>query len=274
MGINGKRIDIVILILLAALDIIYGLVTKNTFFGKPIIVGVLGLLPAIIYLGLRKKKNWKKILIATLLFGGLFGFIFEFRVEYTQTYIVPAALTLFPSLFGFLQPDIIIGHIMMACLTIVFYEHFVERDIDPHISKNIIFALLPATCVAIVLILQFYLQPDLLRTHYSYFRLGIAAIIPPILFGFFKPKFIKNMAETAIFFFFLYLAYELEAVKLGYWVYPGNNYVGWITLFGISFPIEEMLFWMLFYAASLVSYYELFVDVHPTQKKLHKRKKK
>jgi len=49
--------------------------------------------------------------------------------------------------------------------------------------------------------------------------------------------------------------------------YPGNNYVGWVNLFGITFPIEELLFWMLFYAASLVSYYELAVDVHQYRKK-------
>lgn len=55
------------------------------------------------------------------------------------------------------------------------------------------------------------------------------------------------------------------------WVYEGNNYIGWISLFNTSFPFEELFFWMMFYAASIVSYYELFIDDHT--KVLRKRKK-
>ena len=99
--------------------------------------------------------------------------------------------------------------------------------------------------------------------------MGIAAIIPTILFGITRPKFIKNMAETAIYFFFLYFIVEIFAVKLNYWIYPGDNYVGWISVFGTTFPFEELFFWMLFYAATLVAYYEIFVDVnHKEIKKL------
>jgi len=271
---NGKRVDFLVIVGLTFLDFVFGYFMQGTFWGKPTVVGILALLPAIIYLGLRKKKNWEKIAVATLVFGVLFGFLFEFRVEYTKTYVVPMALTLFPSWFGFFQPDILIGHAMMACFTIVFYEHFIERDRDHHISKNLIYAVLPGLCAAAVMILAFYFKPSLLsKGGYTYFHMGVVAIIPPILLGFFQPKFIRNMVETTIFFFFLWLAYELFSVKLGYWIYPGNNYVGRVFLFGISFPIEELLFWMLFYAASLVSYYELFVDVHSTQK-IVKRKKR
>lgn len=156
---NGKKIDFLVIVVLTFLDFVYGYFTKDTFWGKPTIVGVMALLPAIVYLGLRKKKNWKKIAIATLVFGVLFGFLFEFRVEYTKTYVVPAALTLFPSWFGFFQPDILVGHAMMACFTIVFYEHFIERDRDSHISKNLIFAVLPGLCAAVVMILAFYFRP-------------------------------------------------------------------------------------------------------------------
>jgi len=167
MGVNGKRIDILVLIILVGLDIIYGQLTHGTFWGKPSIVGILGLIPSITYLGIRKKKNWKKIALATLLFGGIFGFIFEFRIDYNKVYIVHD--TLLPTLFGFLQLDIVLGHIMMACLTFVFYEHFVERDIDHHISRNLPFALIPGIIICIVLVLEYYIKSSIFKYSISLF---------------------------------------------------------------------------------------------------------
>lgn len=90
--------------------------------------------------------------------------------------------------------------------------------------------------------------------------MGIGAIVPPIFLGFKRPKLIRKMAETAIYFFFLYFIFEIVAVQLKWWIYPGNNYVGWVTIFNTTFPFEELFFWMMFYAASLVSYYEIFVN--------------
>jgi hypothetical protein len=49
-------------------------------------------------------------------------------------------------------------------------------------------------------------------------------------------------------------------VRLGYWAYPGTQYIGSVTLFGTTFPFEELFFWMLFYAPTLVAFYELFVS--------------
>ena len=72
------------------------------------------------------KKNWKKIIISTLVFGGLFGFIFEFIAEFNHAYSVISTITPF-KIFGVLPIDNVLGHMMMTMLTVVFYEHFVDR---------------------------------------------------------------------------------------------------------------------------------------------------
>lgn len=158
--------------------------------------------------------------------------------------------------------DNVLGHMLMTMLTVVFYEHFIDREKNQHISRHLLYAILPGLFVIFIVLAAFVYQPSLLQIKYPYFTMGLAAIIPPIFLAIKKPKFIKNMAETAIYFFFLYFAMELVAVKFNYWLYEGNNYIGWVSVFGITFPFEELFFWMLFYAASLVSYYELFIDEH------------
>lgn len=259
MSIKGRELDILVLLIIVSFGVIYAFATKNLFIGKAVFGGFALTIPSVIYLGLRRKKNWKKIFIATLVFGSLFGFIFDFWAEATKAYTVTSTISSF-KIFGVLPPDNILGHMMMTMLTITFYQHFIDREVNHHISKHLKFAILPGIFAASVMLLLFFSNNGSLSSAHPYFLAGIAAIIPPIYLGFRNPAFIKNMAETAIYFFFLWFIAELIAVKLGYWIYTGNNSIGWVTLLGITFPFEELLFWTLFYAASLVSYYELFID--------------
>ena len=39
-----------------------------------------------------------------------------------------------------------------------------------------------------------------------------------------------------------------------------NRYMGMVTYFGRTFPIEEIIFWILLYPPTIVSYYEEFID--------------
>jgi len=258
---KSKGFDILILVLLLVAAVAYANVTKDLFIGHSIFTGIVFAALPVIYLGLRQKKNWKKIIVATLIFGGLFGFIFEFIAEFNLSYTVLSVVSPF-KLFGVLPIDNIIGHMLMTMFTIVFYEHFIDREINKRISKNFLLALLPALCTIAFIILAFYFHPTILKFGHPYFFMGLAAIVPTILLGIIQPKYIRNMAETAIFFFCSYFIIEIFAVKLNYWIYPGDNYIGWVTVFNTSFPFEELFFWMLFYAATLVAYYEIFIDIN------------
>lgn len=255
----SKKHDLLILILLIFLGVMYATLTQSLFIGRATISGAVSLILPVIYLGLRKKKNWPKIFVSTLVFGGIFGFIFEFVMEYNRAYSVVS--TLFPfKVFGVMPIDNVLGHMMMTCLTVTFYEHFIDREKHHSISKNLWHAVLPGVAAVAIIIITFFVKPDVLTMRYPYLYGGIAAISAPLYLAYKRPQFIRNMAETAAYFFFFYFIIELFAVNLKYWIYPGNNYIGWVTFMNITFPFEELFFWMLFYAATLVSYYELFVD--------------
>ena len=58
---------------------------------------------------------------------------------------------------------------------------------------------------------------------------------------------------------FFFLSFELTALKLDQWRFPGEN-IGHVQLFGLLFPFEEFIFWIVFGTPIILSYYELFVD--------------
>lgn len=256
---KGLFIDVFVLIFLIFLASVFAYLTRGLFIGRSLFIGAIFTVPPTIYLGIRKKKNWKKIGLATILFGFIFGFAFSFLAEYTLSWDVVS--TIFPTKFlGITTLDTTIGIALMTLLIVTFYEHFIDKKINSPISKRFWIALIPSFLVVGLIILVFFISPDLLKTRYPYFYMGVVAILPVIYLSIKKPKLISKLATTSIYFFFLFLVIEIFAVKYNYWIYPGNNYIGWVKIFNLSFPFEELFFWMLFYSASIVSYYEILID--------------
>jgi len=85
-------------------------------------------------------------------------------------------------------------------------------------------------------------------------------MVPPLVYLSHKnPKIIKKLIYLTIPLFFINMAHELTAIKVGQWIFPGQ-YIGSITLFGLTFPFEEFLFYIILGAAAAVVYYEIFFD--------------
>ncbi len=255
---SRKSADLLVLLTIFVLGLLYSQLTRGLFVGKPLFVSLITILPMVGYLGFREKKRWDKILAAALVFGLLVGFGFEFVQEFNKSYRV--MVSVFPRILGVVPLDNVLGHMLMTFLTITFYQHFIREIHGTPISKRVlIFAL--AVLIGVVIELSlFHLSPQRLRLAYPYFYVGIIAVTPVLFLGLRKPEFIVKMGQMVPFFFFLYLITEMIAIKGSWWVYPGDNYVGWISLAGLRFPFEELFFWMLFYAPTLVSYYELMIE--------------
>src|SRR3989344_7005260 len=61
----------------------------GTPFNNPALWMFIITLPIAIFLGFRKKKNWKKLIAGSLVFGVLFGTILEFIAHITLAWQVP-----------------------------------------------------------------------------------------------------------------------------------------------------------------------------------------
>jgi len=49
-------------------------------------------------------------------------------------------------------------------------------------------------------------------------------------------------------------------LQLGQWAFPSNDFVGWVSLFGQRFPFEELFYWTMLAAVTVISYFEYFDD--------------
>lgn len=207
---------------------------------------------------IREGKNYKKIAIAVLLIGGIFGFIFDFIETFNKAWIVDRLV--FPwKVFGVLPIDDIVGFLLMTLFVVVFYEHFLDDEKNKRISPSLIFALAPSLLVTFAVVIVFLIKPNILQMPYAYFYGGLIAISFPVLYIFFRPHLLSKFLKIAAFFFIIWFVAEIVAIKTGGWYFPGN-YIGNVSVFGVSFPFEELFFWMMFYAASISAYYEKMID--------------
>jgi len=74
-----------------------------------------------------------------------------------------------------------------------------------------------------------------------------------------KPKLLGKLLKAGLFNVFLFLSFELTALHLDQWRFPGE-YIGTVQIFGLIFPLEEFVIWIILGTPIILSYYELFVD--------------
>lgn len=261
-SLTGKRLDIVIVITLNILGFIYAYLTRDLFIGTVLFSGSAIAIPSMIYLSLRKKKSWRKILLFTLIFGILYdGFVLELFAETTKLWSVTNP-TIPLKIFDVIPIDSIIGQGVLSAMYIaIFYEHFFHSNKSKTVSPRLMFAIALGLYAFLGIFVIYLFNPQrLTNLPYPYLWVGSVAIIPPIVMAFLHPAIFKRMALMGIYFFFLFLITELFGTSYSWWVFNGDNYVGWIQIFNIKFPFEDLFFWMIFYPATLVSFYELFID--------------
>lgn len=226
------------------------LVTTLLFFGLP--SG---------YLLWRKPSNLKKALLAAFLLGTVWGFSFDYVAEFNRAWgwSTNTDLTFPIQFFGVVSLDILIWYFLWVFLTILFYEYFSEYDFSKKISPLYKKSLAVGIVVAPLLVFISKFAPQMLQFQYAYLVLGVCTPIPFTYILWRRAKLFPKVMGVVPFFVFLYMAFELSALNAGLWSFPGQ-YVGSISIFHLSFPIEEFFFWVLISSAVTAAYHEYVVD--------------
>ena len=151
---------------------------------------------------------------------------------------------------------------MYFFLVVMFYKYFIKQSL----SKNLLGARFDYLIIIILFLFSLFLfsynfSPSILYIPYFYLWFGIILIfVPLVIFLFCYPEFISKFFETAAYFFYLTLTYEITALQLGWWAFPSDQFIGWVSIWNVRFPIEELLFWMILCAMAVLTYYEFFDD--------------
>jgi hypothetical protein len=255
---KSKKIDFIVLIILALIVIpivVFGqvkfLISTFLFLGLPSI-----------YLIMRKTQNLKVIFSGVFLIGVILGFVFDFLATLNNAWIIPDEQLLIPyRVLGFAPVDELICLVLWVLLMLLVYEHFFERKrVEKlHIKHFLRAGVLPAFLSLIFVIIIFFLDPNLVSFPYAYLILGLMAAAPMIYFVFHKPKILHRVLKAAPYFIFLYLIFEITALYLNQWGFPGQ-YIGYIEFFSFKFPLEELTFWIVISSTIVLADYKLFVD--------------
>jgi hypothetical protein len=225
------------------------------------------LLSALLFLGVpcayllarHTKENLGNIFFAAVTMGVLFSFCFDFLAEINGAWGWNGGL-LFGKVLGVVQVDVMVWFFLWVLHIILFYEHFLDRK---HIKSAITergggtFAL--ALFAVLCLVGVYHNNPELLFFSYAYLKLSALVSIPFVLVCILSPKLVRHVLPMSVYFFFVYITHEITALHLEQWNFPGQ-YVGWVSMLGVSFPVEELVFWIMLSSSIAATYYEVMFD--------------
>lgn len=258
MGVNQKkrqlrRDELLLWVWPVVAAIVSLLVNANFFVGICLFLILPGL-----FLSVRNPKYVLKSLLFS--FVAIIAFIV---IDYIS---VKGGQWFFPHsvipyrLFGVVAFEGVLWTFTWIYFIIMYYEYFLEEH-----TPRLYYRPLKYLFIAFLILLTAFLvvkniNDSLLNIPYSYLIVGIIFTIIPLVCTLLKfPNLFSKFMRVAVYFALFSLVWELVAVPLGQWSFPGR-FIGWIELFGVRFPFEEFLVWILLGSIGVLSWYEVFDD--------------
>lgn len=221
----------------------------NLFFGLPIL-----------YLIWCAPRLLKKSFIFALLISIPLSVFVDTLAVYDGGWYVPDSIAPF-RLFGAATFEVYWFGLLWALLAVLFYEYFFDRSNSIRFPKRYKILLIIFGVLVVWVPVAFYLNKSLLVIPFFYAWLSLVFVMPILIWFLVKfPKFLPRFTVISVYFFFLLLLFEIVALQNGLWTFPGEHFIGWVSIFGYTFPLEEFMFWTIFATPSLLAYYEFYAD--------------
>jgi hypothetical protein len=219
------------------------------FFGVPCL-----------YLSARRPALIKKTLIFSLIFFAPMVFIIDYPAYLDAAWYVPN------SLFRFLQNGIPIEDVIWAFLwvyfAVIFWEYFLDAGkIRDHFSKHMRYLLILLSVLLVAFFFAYFVTPKVLYEPYFYLKMGIIFVVFPlcaILIRF--PQLIRKVLIIGAYFFMVSFLAEYVGLRGYHWYFPGEHFLGTLTLAGQKLPYDEIIFWWALGVPGIICWYEFFAD--------------
>lgn len=248
------RVDILILVIMLIVSVFLSVALKlNFLFTSLLLYG----LPSI-WFSCKNQKMIKKSLLFSFALIVPFFITFNYLGTIGKAWYVPSTVFSF-RFFGLYPLEDFIWGILVTYALVMCYEHFIGNK-NPKINPKIKYL----NYIGISLILLFFIllifNPELLIIKYIYAWAGlISVLLPASLFFIYHSKESQKFLPISIYFSLVFFVSEMLGVTLKHWVFPGD-YIGWVSFFGISFPFEELFFFIIVFPLAVLSYYKFFAD--------------
>ena len=215
-----------------------------------------------IYLSFKLKVNKLKIFIFSLYFGIPFGAFIDFFMTKTNGWEVVRTFIPNYKIFGYVTIVNIIWFVAYVYFVLIFYEYFFKKHKKEKMYNSWTKYLVAFTTILMISIPFIYYYFNYLSLNYFYLSIGLFISIISAVFFMFKIHsyiLIKKAFFTSLFFIFLSFLYEIIALKLNIWRFVDpKQFIGYINIFSVSFPIEELLFWIMLAPFCGILLYDVF----------------
>ncbi len=213
-----------------------------------------------IFLSFALPKLVKKIMLFSAATVIPFAIIVDYIAHLTGQWLV--IRTFFPRFLGFVSIEDVIWAIVFVYFVLMFYEYFVESRRNTTIwHSRMIYSVGFMWTLLLIFFFFYWFFPEFLEIPYFYLWVGtLTMFLPSIIEIIRRPNLLPKFLVTGSYFFFLTFVYEITALKLGWWTFPSSQYLGWVSILGVSFPLEEFFFGFIFYSMVALTYYESFDD--------------
>jgi len=252
-------IDGAVLVLLPIIVLFSSLLWRPNFLIS--ILLFLGL--PVAYMVIRAPKYILKTLIFSLIASIPLMIILEYIGQQSLSWAFPPSA--FDSQFlGIINFEVLLWAFFNILAIVLFYEFIFDHHRVPKPWHKKMWILVRYLAVwGIFFLLLFQITGGDIRLPYFYLLFGLIVFIYPILMTAFQyPRLLPKILYTALYFAFLSLLYEIAALKLGWWYFPGKEFIGYITILQVTFPLEELFFWIILFAPAVVSAFEYLDDDH------------
>ncbi len=146
-------------------------------------------------------------------------------------------------------------------LVILFYEYFDDDQSNTMKKSKIAYLIGIVVTIILVFFALFVFYPQLLVLPYAYSWIAlIFLVLPSIMMLVMYPKLRFKFIRTNLYVFMLHITFEITALKLGHWNFPGNNFIGWVEAGNVRFPVEELVAFIMLMGITALSCYEFYGD--------------
>lgn len=250
-----KKSELAILILFPVLAVALSLGFRVNF----LVSILLFFLPLMVFLSWKNKQAIIKTTLFSLLFVIPLAVIIDYIAVVGEVWYVT---TIFDwRLFGLAPVEDFVWGFCIVYSMVIFYEHFYDKTGREAAGRYMkwLMAIIGILVVVFLNILVF--NKNILDIPYTYFWIALVLVVIPISALFFRWRNLSGkFLKVGTYFAFLTLLEELTALYLGHWWFPGNEYIGWVEIFNLGFPLEELVFYIMFGSLAVLSVYEIFDD--------------
>jgi len=214
-----------------------------------------------IYLAFRGKEYVKRAFVFSIIVSIPSIIVIDYIAHLTKQWLIPTSILPF-RIFNFVTLEVILWAFFMFFFVVMFYEYFIDKHKTSKVwNKKMYFLSLAMLLLFGIFLFLFLTMPSWLNIPYWYLLFGVLVLLIPFLLQLFKyPKTTSKFFLVLVYFFYMHFIYEITGLKLGWWEFPGTMFVGWVHMFGVSFPIEEIIFWFILVALAILAFFEKFED--------------